>query len=210
MEWRDGATLAAMALIHAASASTMRMLEKRLDEVAVMDAISRAHAVARDIVRPAMRAEVGPPADDWFKEQARALRQIDARLETLALRFASMSDRPTLPQDEVAAINGRSATAWLRGTADTIGAAIERSAAGVANRTLPDVVRESAEQVSVRIVREFGERSGAHDRLRVAAHAELLRVWLGPAAPDATTQPYLTQMLDVVDCTTKKALETII
>lgn len=209
MTWRDDATLAAMALIHAASACAMRALDDRINTIAVSDAMTGTDATARAIIRPEMRAEVGAAADDWFNARARALRQIDARLEPVALRFATMGERPTLPQNESAIATGWSTPAWLRGSAVAIGSAIERAANEVASRAVPDVVRERAEQVSARIAHEIGERSGAHDRLRVAARGELSRTWLGPVPADATPRPYLTDLLDIVDRTARQAMETI-
>lgn len=209
MVWRDEATLAAMALVHAAGAEAMRVLERRLDGIAVADAMTSADAVARKIVRPAMRAVVAAAAHDWFTSQARALRQVDARLEALALRFAAMSERPVFPPDVGSNSAGWSAPEWLRGPVNTISAAIERAAGETVKRALPAVVRDGAGQISARIGREIGERSGAHDRVRASGQSELSRIWLGPAPENASPRPYLTQLLDIVDRIAREAKETI-
>lgn len=186
----------------------MRALDDRVDTIAVSDAVTGADAAARAIIRPVMRVGVGAAADDWFKAHARALRQVDARLEQVALCFAAMSERPTLPQDELTIAAGWRAPAWLGGSVDTIGSTMERAATEVANRALPEIVRKRAVQMSARIAREIGERSGAHARLRVAARDELSSIWLGPGLADAR-RPYLTHLFDIVDRTTSQAMETI-
>jgi len=209
MVWRDEASLAAMALIHAASACAMQALDGGIDTIALSDAMTGSDAAIRDIVRPAMRAEVGTSADDWFKAYAWALRRIDSRLETLALSFVAVSSWPALPQNELTTVERWSEPAWLRGPIDTIGSTIERAATEISNRAVPNAVRERAEHVSARIAREIGERSGAHDRLRNAARNELSRVWLGPAPAENARRPYLTHLLDIVDRTARQAMEII-
>lgn len=209
MAWRDEASLAAMALIHTASAGAMEALNDRIYTIAVSDAMTGPDAAARDIVRPAMCAEVGASADNWFKAHGRALRRIDSRLETLALSFVAVSGRPTLPKIELATVKHWRAPAWLRGRVDRLASTIERAATKVADCAVPNAVREGAEQVSSRISRAIGERSGAHDRLRVAARSELSRVWLGPPFAGDTRQPYLTHLLDIVDLTARQAMEII-
>jgi hypothetical protein len=209
MVWRDEASLAAMALIHAASAGAMQALDDRIDTIAVSDAMTGFDAAIGNIVRPAMCAKVGTSADDWFKAYAWALRRIDPRLETLALNFVAISGRPALPQIEQITAERWSAPAWLGGPVDTIGSTIGRAATEIANRVVPNAVRERAEQVSARIVREIGERSGAHDRLRNAARNELSRVWLGPAPMESAGRPYLTHLLDITDRAARQAMEII-
>lgn len=209
MVWRDEASLAAMALMHAASAGALQTLDDRVETIAVSDAMTGSDAAIRGIIRPAMRAEVGISADDWFKAHAWALRRIDSRLETLALSFVAISGRPALPQNDLTTADRWRAPAWLREPVDTIGSTIERAANEIANRAVPNAVREHAEQLSARISREIGERSGAHDRLRNAARNELKRVWLGPARAESAPRPYLTHLLDIVDRTASQAQEII-
>lgn len=209
MAWRDEASLAAMALIHTASARAMEVLDDRIDTIAVSDAMTGSDAAIRDVVRPTMRLEVGTSANDWFKTYALALRRMDPRLETLALSFVAVSGRPALPQNDLTGVDRWSAPAWLRGPVDKIGSTIERAATEISNRAVPNAVRERAEQVSARIAREIGERSGAHDRLRNAARNELSRIWLGPASVEDARRPYLTHLLDIVDRTARQAMEII-
>lgn len=208
MGWRDEASLSAMALVHQAAATAMRTLEERLDTIALADAVVSAEIAARTLLRPAMRLAIGSAADHWFTAQAQALRRVDARLEPLALRFSARCERPPLPGHEGEAGTGRSSPKWLRGSAETFGSVIERAAGVIAERALPDAIRTSAERLSARIGHEVGERSGAHERLRAGARAELIRVWLGPAARDATPRPYLTQLLDTVDAAARAAGES--
>ncbi len=208
MAWRDEATLSAMALVHKAAAAAMQALEVRLDAITNAEAMMNADATARAIARPAMCDLVGATADQWFTTQARALRQVDARVEPLALRFAAMSERPMLPQDDAPPPAGWRAPAWLRGSFEAIGETLDRGSE-VAARAVPDLVRQGAEQVSARIGREIGERSGAHERVRAAARAELTRVWFGPAAAESETRPYLTQLLDMIDRTARDAREML-
>lgn len=208
MAWRDEATLTAMALVHDAAAAAMRALEARFDAVTNAEAMTNAEATARAIVRPAMREIVGATADRWFTTQARALRHVDARMEPLALRFAAMNERPMLPQDDAPPPAGWRAPAWLRGPFEAIGETLDRGS-DVAARAVPDMVRQGAEQVTARIGREIGERSGAHDRVRAASRAELTRIWLGPAAADSEPLPYLTQLLDMIDLTARDAGEML-
>lgn len=209
MAWRDEATLAAMALVHASSACAMQALDVCINALSASDAMTGADAAARGIIRPLMRAEVGARADDWFNAQARALRKIDARLEAIALGFAAMAERPGLPPDEVTAGKGWVAPAWLRESLGSISSTIEQAATAAANHALPVIVRDRADQVSAEITRQIGMRSGAHERLRIAARGELVRTWLGPSTADATQRPYLTHLLDYVDRTSGRAMEII-
>jgi hypothetical protein len=209
MAWRDEATLTAITLVHAAGADAMRVLEERLDTVAVTDAMIAADACARDIVRPTMRNAIGPGADLWYNAHARALRRVDARLEALALGFAAIGERPSLPADGAAVGVGWSVPAWLRGSVDSLGSAIERAAGEVAARALPDLIRGGVEHVSTSVAREIGTWSGARDRLRAAGRAELASVWQGPASEGSAVRPYLTELFDTIDHAAKRALETI-
>lgn len=200
---------AAMILLQDASSLAMHALEERMHTISVVDAATSSQVFARHIVRPAMRAQVGHVSDDWFNAQARALRQLDPRLEALALRFAAMGERPPLPQGKATGGADRSVPAWLRGPADRIGSAVERMSAQVAGHAIPRAIRQGTEQVLAHVGRQVGEHAGVYERLRVAARGELSGVWLGPARPDATQRPYLAQLLDSVDRTATQALEII-
>lgn len=208
MAWRDEATFAAMELMHRASADAMRALEQGRDSVAVTDALTSADEAARAIVRPAMRLKVGVAADAWFSAQARTLRRIDVRLEALALGFAAISERPSMPQDEAVAEDW-TVPAWLRGPVETIGSTVARAASEVASRAVPDMVRNGAEHASARIGRGISQLSGANERLRMAAQREFSCIWLGPSPDASGQQPYLLLLLDIVDRTAAKALETV-
>lgn len=210
MTWRDEATLSALELVHEAAVAALRTFDAQLDAVTLATAVTSADTVARDLVRPAMRETLRRTLDPWFDRHARALRRIGSPWEPLALRFAAMAERPPLPRDApapVAAPSRWSAPAWLRGSVDTIGSALDRTTAEIAARALPDAVRDSAGQVTARIGREVGERSGAHDRLRAAARVELTATWTGPAHDEDAPRPYLSQLLDRVDHTARQALE---
>lgn len=208
MAWRDEATLAAMALVHGAAAGAMRTLETGLDAITNAQALKNAEAVARAIVRPTMRDALGAAADRWFRGQAQLLRQVDVRAEAIALRFAALGERPLLPPDDAPPPAGWRAPAWLRGSFDAISETLDRGG-DVASRALPDVLRQGTEQVTTRIGREIGERSGAYERVRAAGRAELTRVWLGPAPTESETRPYLSQLFDMVDRTARDARETL-
>lgn len=206
--WRDDATLSAMTLVHEAAAAAMGVLEGRLNTIANAEAMTNADAAARTIVRPAMREVVGAAADRWFTMQARALREVDARVELLALRFAAMSERPMLPQEGAPPPADWRVPEWLRSSFEAIGETLDRGS-DVAARAVPDLVRHGAEQATARIGREIGERSGAHDRVRAAGRGELTRVWLGPLLAEDGARPYLTQLLDTIDETARAARETL-
>ena len=209
MGWRDEATLAALALAQEAGAAAMRELEARLDAIALVDAMTAAGSIARDIVRPAMRAELRGRVDAWFDHHARALRRVDPRLEALALGFSAVRDRPLLPRDDKAASGRWGTAAWLWRPVDPIGAAITRAGTRLADRLLGKTARDGAGQVSALIGRELGERSGAYDRLRVGGRLELVQLWIGPHPANDAPRPYLTQLLDKVDRTADDAREMI-
>ncbi len=208
MAWRDEAILASIALVHDAATDAMTVLEARLASTTSAEAMTKAAAVARGIIRPTMRTVVGATADQWFTVQARALRQVDARFEATALRFAAMGERPRLPQDDPKPSEDWRAPAWLRGSFNVFGEALHRGS-DVAVHAVPYIVRRNAERVTARVAREIGERSGAYDRVRAAARTELVRVWLGPWSVDGDVRPYLAQLLDIVDSTARDAKETL-
>lgn len=205
MAWRDEASLAAMMLLQQAAVTARAELEQRLEAIAVVDAMTSADALARAIVRPAMRREAGEASAAWFTSQARALRRIDARLETVALRLTESAEQPDLPPDETPAAAGWTAPAWLRRPASALGSAVEHAA----SRALPEVVRQGAGQISRRVGHEVGEHSGAHERLRAAGRHELAARWLGPVPEDDAPRPYLTQLLATVDRVADAAWESI-
>lgn len=209
MAWRDEASLAAMSLMHIASANAMRRLEEHIGKFGVSDAISGADAAARKAVHSAMRGEAGATIDDWFNLHARILRRLDPRLEEQALRFAAMGQRPALPKPDAPEVESRSVPTWLQGPVKTIGSKIGRATTGVANRAVPIQLRKRAEQVSTKISREIYETSGLHTRLREAARKELMEVWLQPPSAPASSESFLTHLLNAVDRTTGRALEII-
>lgn len=208
-EWRDAAALTAIAALHAASRCAMQSLEEQMQSIVGLSSVVRTEAFARDMIGSIMRAQVVPMADDWFNDHARALRQIDPRLEKLALRFALIRDRPALPQDEVIAPTGWIAPAWLRRASGTVGSVTSRRSLEDATSVFPEALRQGAEQAMTRLGRELGERAGLYERLRMAARAELSRVWLGPALTAPSPRPYLAQLLDTVDRTSDEAMEII-
>ena len=209
MAWRDEASLSTMVLVHAAGCGAIQALEDCIDEIAISDAIAGADAAARIIVRPVMRARVAAAIDDWFLHQMQALQRVDPQLEALARRFGDTGERPPLPQDDIAVTKESKTPSWISGSVDAIGLRIDRITAKVTSRELFQSVRKRAEDMSALVAHEVGERSGAHDKLREAAQAELSRFWLGPASKDATPQPYLTSLLDLVDRITRQAMERI-
>lgn len=180
-----------------------------MQSIVGLSSVVRTEAFARDMIGSIMRAQVVPMADDWFNDHARALRQIDPRLEKLALRFALIRDRPALPQDEVIAPTGWIAPAWLRRASGTVGLVTSRRSLEDATSVFPEALRQGAEQAMTRLGRELGERAGFYERFRVAARAELSRVWLGPTLPAPSPRPYLAQLLDTVDRTSDEAMEII-
>lgn len=187
----------------------MRELERRLGSITISDALLDAESEARAVVRPMMRTVVGAAADQWFLEQARNLRQLDGRLELLALRFSVISDRPLFANDDKSPLPSRRILTWLRGPADALSSAMKRVAGKVSDRPVPEAVRNGAGQLSAQIGHAIGVKIGAHEQLRAGGRAELTRIWLGPPIEGVALQPYLVQLLDAVDRTAAQAKEML-
>lgn len=201
-DWRDTATLEAMTMLHGASSAAMVALDNRLDEIATIWAAASAADVVRNSVDAAMEERLRVEGDKWFDRHARLLRLIDARLERIALRMASMPYRPSLriADDTVAP-----ATRQFWRSARAMGVAVEEVITPIANRVVPTAVRRGSNGVLSRLSREVGARSGVRQHLRTAAERELSCRWTGLTTDPDAPPSYLTQLIAKIDETAMEA-----
>ena len=196
-DWRDDQSLAFMRQMHDAAAAGMAALERRLDAIALSDALLAAETQARRIMRPAIRDYLLVRLDDVFVDGARALRRINPALETIALDYGSVNMRPVLPREE----SPRAGGTWLPTLVSSQIEVFEKALDSV----VPDMVRDRARDWARRATRQVGDSSGANARLRAAGTAELTCVWLGPGADEAEAAPLLTRLLAMTDTTAANA-----
>lgn len=202
-EWRDVATTAAIKLMHYAAVKAMAALDAQLEKTALADAAINYAALAHQTVESAMRERIDDAVTAWVDHHANALRAIDPRLTPVAHRFAEVGDPAPLLQKKVskAPASWCSTPTWVSASLDTVGTAIGQMATTVADRAIPEIVRDKAGQWIDQAGREIGERSGIRDRVRSAGRDELARAWLGTVTIDGSELPraYLTQLLERID-----------
>lgn len=193
MAWRDDQSLALVHLLQEGATTGLTALEDQLGSVSLIDAFSGSEARARALVRPAMRDFLRPRLHELLTRGAARLRQIDERLEQLALSYAHVGDRPLMPGEEPVV----SRASLARRAMPEIFASRISELSEKLDSAIPDTISGGLRNWSDRASHQLGEGMGARARLRTAGANEIRTAWTGPST--LTEQPFLSRLTDRVD-----------